>query len=78
LGVARSPRSASALAKEPGTSATVLDAFAETELSPAATMAGKVTNEPPPATAFMDAPTNPASARRRRVTSLKPSSSAKP
>ncbi len=46
----------------PGNSATVLDVFAFTEGTPAAISAGKVTNEPPPASAFIMPAIRPAPA----------------
>ena len=52
---ARSVRVAHVLVIAPGTRATVLEAFAATEGKPAKTRAGNVTNEPPPAMAFIDA-----------------------
>ena len=50
------------LASVPGNSATVDDALAITGGSPAAIMAGKLTNEPPPAMAFIAPANRPAAA----------------
>ena len=50
-----------------GTSATVLVALALSEGTPAATRAGKVTNEPPPAIAFMPPPTAPGSSDKQEI-----------
>jgi hypothetical protein len=48
------------LASPPGNSATVLDVFACTGGTPAAISAGKLTNEPPPAKAFIAPASTPA------------------
>ena len=48
----------------PGNSATVDEALAITGGSPAATMAGKLTNEPPPAMAFIAPASSPAAASK--------------
>jgi hypothetical protein len=54
------------LAKVPGNNATVDEALATTEGSPAAIIAGKLTNEPPPAMAFIAPANRPAPASRAR------------
>jgi hypothetical protein len=54
------PRNSQALAMLPGYNATVLDIFAATDGIPTAMSAGTVTNEPPPAAAFMAPASNPA------------------
>src|SRR4051812_34634428 len=56
----RSYRYARAAARLPGHRATVLDAFASTGGTPTATSAGRVTNEPPPAAAFIAPASRPA------------------
>ncbi len=53
------------LASVPGNSATVDDALAITGGNPARTMAGKLTNEPPPAMAFIAPASSPAAAAAR-------------
>jgi hypothetical protein len=57
---ASGPRYAHVLARLAGKSATVLEAFAPTEGSPARMSAGSVTKEPPPATAFIAPARKPA------------------
>jgi len=61
---AKSRRKAKALASVPGNSATVEETLAITGGSPAATIAGKLTNDPPPATAFIAPAISPAAASR--------------
>src|SRR5215203_5676998 len=56
----KSRRQAQALARVPGSRATVLEALAATEGRPADTMAGMVTKEPPPAAAFIAPASRPA------------------
>ena len=49
----------------PGYKATVLDAFAWTDGTPAAINAGRLTNDPPPARAFIAPAINPAQNTRK-------------
>lgn len=68
---------AQVLARLPGKSATLLEAFAETEGTPTAISDqrsvisdGSVTNEPPPPTAFIDPPARPIPTRNSRLRPL--------